>query len=412
MPRRPPMRRPAARPARRRPVGPRPRRWRSLAMAAAVALVAAGLAAWALVPADPGRLRRDAEAAAEAGDWEGAAGYWRALNRTPAASAGSLEAEAGALLQLGRAAEAERALVRASDQDPAEPGPWLMRLELLRLEDRPTEAIRVGWKAYDAVPAAARVTVLRALTLALLADVPDDAAQEALGRFAAADPGDLEARVALVERRAASGLDAGRPIAGAGGPEARIAALADLLAVDPEHLGARSALAEALADAGQFDRARSLLDAWPEAGRDDPRYQRLRGRFALDLDGAPAVAVGAFRRVLAVLPHDWRARTGSPAPSAPPATRPRPAPRPPSSSATARPSTPPASAPGSAPRWPRSTTRPPGSTWPSCAPRSASIGWPRPGGAGRGGMMAERGIRPPLPGGRGWKKLHPFTSTG
>ncbi len=52
-----------------------------------------------------------------------------------------------------------------------------------------------------------------------------------------------------------------------------------------------------------------MLDAWPHAEAErDARYWRLRGRFALDYDRQPAVAVAAFTRAIEELPYDWKSR--------------------------------------------------------------------------------------------------------
>jgi tetratricopeptide (TPR) repeat protein len=171
----------------------------------------------------------------------------------------------------------------------------------MRVEDRPLDAERVVWESYDRVPAGSRREVLRALTLALLADVPDETARSALARWIAADPADVEARVALSRRVAA------QPRAGDPDRRARLAELEVLLAEHPEQLGARDALVSALADAGEVDRGRALLDAWPgpESGR-DARYWRLRGRWELEYDGHPDRAEAALHRALEAEPHDWR----------------------------------------------------------------------------------------------------------
>ena len=61
----------------------------------------------------------------------------------------------------------------------------------------------------------------------------------------------------------------------------------------------------ALADAGEPERGRSLLDEWPANAR-DARYWRLRGRWDLEYDHRPLEAAKAFRAALAELPQDWR----------------------------------------------------------------------------------------------------------
>ena len=246
------------------------------------------------------RLER-AEAATKAGDWRAALEEWRAVNATDQARASTHLAEAKAALALGRAGQAARALARASALDPSDPTPWRLRLELLRVEDQAVEAQAVGWAAYDAVPPTARRAVLRDLTLALLADLPDDLARRTLAKWAEADPAepDRDARVALLRRFAAM------PREGDPDRATRIAELTAVLASDPRQTSAREALVGALADAGEPDLGRGVLDGWPEPLR-DARYWRLRGRWDLEYDHQPARAVEELRRALADLPHDWK----------------------------------------------------------------------------------------------------------
>jgi thioredoxin-like negative regulator of GroEL len=264
-------------------------------------LLLAGLGGWAWARGRPARLADAARAAAAREDWPAAARLWAESHaRRPGDADGHL-AEAHAALAAGRAAQAERALERACALAPELAEPWLLRLEVLRVEDRPLEAQDVGWRAYASVPPALRAEILRALTLALLAETPDDLARRTLARWAAADPADLDARVALRRRAAVAPRD-GDPTRAA-----RIAELAALLESRPDHVGLREATVLDLADAGEPDRGRALLDAWPEPGR-DARYLRLAGRWALEYDGRPAAAAVALREALRSWPHDWPTR--------------------------------------------------------------------------------------------------------
>ncbi len=226
----------------------------------------------------------------------------RPAGRSEAADLAWIEARTA--LKEGRASVAEKALERASSLDPRDPEPWLLRLEILRVEDRQVEASLVGWRAYESVPEAARRKVLRALTLALLADTPDDVARDTLARWTEADPDDLDARVALLQRIAASSR-AGDP-----GRDDRVDALAKIVAGHADHVAAREALVLALADAGeQPERGRAILDAWPEPLR-DARYARLRGRWNLEYEPRDdASAIVSLRKALEHLPHDWRTRS-------------------------------------------------------------------------------------------------------
>lgn len=289
---------------------PRPAARRSVRRTAilAGALVIAAVMAIAItrtLSGSPDRLRAGAERAARSGDWREALRAWRALNATTAARGETHLAEARACLALGLAAQAERSLRRAVASDPADPEPWRLLLEILRVEDRMLDARRDGWEAYEHVPDGSRPEVLRALTLALLADLPDERVRAALSRWIAADPDDIDARVAL------SGRVAAQPRAGDPDRRARLDELEALVAEHPGHPGAREALAIALGDSGEIVRGRAVLDAWPgpEVERDG-RYWRLRGRWDLEFDRAYEGAVSAFRRALEDFPQDWRSWSG------------------------------------------------------------------------------------------------------
>lgn len=254
------------------------------------------------------RWRAKAEAAERAGAWAEALAAWREVNASGLARGSTLIAEARAALALGRAGQAESALRRATERDPANPEPWRLWLEILRVEDRPIDALRVGWAAVDAVSASDRPGVLRDLTLALLADLPDDQARKLLARWSEpqnqAEPAiDPNARVALLARMGSM------PRADDPNRATRIAELTALLSRKPDHLAARETLVAALADAGEPEAGREVLDAWPgpEPER-DARYWRLRGRWLLDYDREPEQAAAALSRALQTLPHDWKTR--------------------------------------------------------------------------------------------------------
>ena len=296
---------PAPRPKRRRRITYREQTSSTtrLALGGVVFIIAAGMAGiwwWTR----PERLRAQAVVASRAGNWAEALIAWRGVNATRLARGATFLAEARAALALGRASEAEKALKKASNLDPTPLEPWRLRLEILRLEDRPLEAQDVGWAAYDAVNPASRREVLEDLTLALLADLKDDIANPALTRWSVAGDGnDPDARVALLRRLSAMSHADDPP------RDDRIAELNAILKKSPGHLDAREVLITALADAGEPEAGRKVLDAWPgdEPARDS-RYWRLRGRWDLDFDHNPAQAIEAFRRTLTDLPHDWKTR--------------------------------------------------------------------------------------------------------
>src|SRR5262245_29118002 len=182
MPRRPPSQRRRTNEAGRTRSRPWP--WlAALGAAAALAVAAVAAGVWASGRSGPERLRARAEEAARAGDWNEALRAWSEFNQTRLAWGRTYLAEARACLALDRAAQAEHALRRAIAADRADPEPWRLLLELLRVEDRTVEAGQLGFEAYAAVPAPARRRVLRDLTLALLADLPEDLARDRLGRW-------------------------------------------------------------------------------------------------------------------------------------------------------------------------------------------------------------------------------------
>ena len=206
-------------------------------------------------------LKNQAEAAAHAGDWNTAQQNWRTINTSTTAKSSSLLGEAQACLALARAAEAEYALRRAIRTNPSDSESWHLLLEILLIEDRTLEAQRLGWEAYDQISPDARPEVLRTLTLALLADLPDEQVRKTLRRWIDADPDDVNAQIAFWQRivlqpRAA---DPDRP--------STLAALEALLTKYPAHVGVREVLITALADAGEPDRGRVVLDTWPDAAR-------------------------------------------------------------------------------------------------------------------------------------------------
>jgi tetratricopeptide (TPR) repeat protein len=255
----------------------------------------------AFVQDSPARLRARAASAARAGDWVMARKSWRALNATSAAGGVTHLGEARACLALDLAAQAERSLRRAIAVDPADPESWRLLLQILWVEERTLEARWLGWEAQERVRPEARRTILRELTLVLLADLPDDRVRTMLERWVNADSDDIDARVALLGRIAA------QPRAADPDRESRLAMLEGLLAGHPWHISVREAMATALADAGEPDRGRAVLEGWPGFESDrDARYWRLRGRWELEYDHRPERAVIAFRKALADLPQDWR----------------------------------------------------------------------------------------------------------
>ena len=285
----------------------RPPPWFALGVALAFFLVALGIGT-AITLRDrerdrPARLLAEAEAAVAQQDWPLAFAKFHDLNATDARSARNLLVEAQFALATDQGRLAAAAAHAADRLDPRVPDATLVLLNRLRTLDRPDEALALGLGALPRLDSArSRVAVLAATTAATLAEVPDTEARPQLDRWIAADPADTDAQVARLNRISAV------PHRGDPDRAARIAQLQALVDRHPEHAAARAALVAALADAGEVDRGRSLLDAWPEPR--DARYSRLRARWDLDHDHQPARAVEGFRLALRATPHDWRLHYG------------------------------------------------------------------------------------------------------
>ena len=201
--------------------------------------------------------RSQAEAAARAGDWETALKYFREINASKAADGLTHLGEARASLALGRASQSERSLRRSIGADPSNAEPWRLLLQILRVEDRTLDASRMGWQAHASVSPESRTAVLKELTLSLLAELPDDDVRRTLGRWIDADRNDLDARIALIQRIAI------QPRAGDPDRTSLLAELESILSSDPNHVAARETLVTALADAGEPERGRAILNEWP-----------------------------------------------------------------------------------------------------------------------------------------------------
>jgi tetratricopeptide (TPR) repeat protein len=253
---------------------------------------------WQLLQS-PARLKTRALAAARSGDWATALKAWRAFNATVYAQATTHLSEARACLALGLAAQAERSLLSATTADPTDPEAWRLLLQIYQVEDRTLEAQSLGWKAYARVRPDGKRELLRDLTLALLADVPDGRARAILQRWVDADAKDIDAQVALMQRIAAQRRTSDPDQATV------IAVLESIVASYPDHTGAREALVIALADAGEPVRGRMVLDGWP-AAMQDARYWRLQGRWNLEYEHRPANAVTSLDTALKAIPQDWR----------------------------------------------------------------------------------------------------------
>jgi predicted Zn-dependent protease len=273
-------------------------RWLLLGLGAIAGILALSLTA-GFIGGSREQLRSQALRAAHDGDWNLALEYWRKINATSAADGLTQLGEARASLALGRAFQSEQSLRRSIAALPENAEPWRLLLQILRVEDRTIDALQLGWEAYGKVRPESRTEMLKELTLGLLAELPDDEVRKTLHRWADADRDDIDARIALIQRIAV------QPLAGDPDRASLLAELESIVASHPNHVAARETLVTALADAGEPERGRAVLNDWPTNARDS-RYWRLRGRWDLEYDNQPEKAATAFRKVLDELPQDWR----------------------------------------------------------------------------------------------------------
>lgn len=250
---------------------------------------------------DPSRLRSQAEAAERARDWTAARAAWLAFTHAaPGDVAGWLGA-ARACLALHRAQEADSLLQQAAETAPDRAEAWLPRMERLRTLSRSWDAWTLGWTAYRSVSPQQRPRILRSLTLATLAEAPQDQARSLLQNWLKADPTDAPAEIALIHRAIELPEPDDPPL------NQRLVRLDQLVEAHPADSAGWEASVETLLLAGEVQRARAALDAWPAPQREtNPRYWRLLGRWEQDHGRDPEGAATAYRQALAAQPHDWK----------------------------------------------------------------------------------------------------------
>ncbi|ADV64275.1 hypothetical protein Isop_3719 [Isosphaera pallida ATCC 43644] len=235
------------------------------------------------------------------GRWEGSTA--NDLTERPT-TARQLVALAQRDLAEGAATRAERHLINAVQRDSRNLDAWRLRLEILRAEDRLAEAHAWGFQALQALPTRDHGPLLRALTLALLTEPPDDQARAVLERWSAADPNDVNAQAALLRRIGINPRKEDPHVA------QRLSMLESLVRREPASLLARIAQVEALLDTGEIEAARQALENWPQPLR-GADWWRLQGRFQQDHQRNPAdlqQAIALFRMALSQRPHDAATR--------------------------------------------------------------------------------------------------------
>jgi len=103
-------------------------------------------------------------------------------------------------------------------------------------------------------------------------------------------------------------VESGRALLGAGELEPARAVLAEALALDPQHFGARLALAEVAVTAGDADAARTELDAIPMRAPESDAAEGLRAVLGFLETCREAGGEGACRQALGADPDDLESR--------------------------------------------------------------------------------------------------------
>lgn len=194
----------------------------------------------------------------------------------------------------GFAAHAEQMLRKVMALDPKSADARRLLLYLYRLEDRQHDAREIVWDAHKYTEPAERHRVLTTWFLLEYAQMKANEILPWLHRFRTNDADDVNAHVAIASLRHV---------------QADVkSALETLLAHPPPagHSAGQALLAQCYLDMGEPEKARSILDRWPD--QEDIRYWRLRGIDAQVYRQSPEQAIGWFRRVLKAHPDEWTTR--------------------------------------------------------------------------------------------------------
>lgn len=208
--------------------------------------------------------------------------------------------EGQAWLSIDRARDAERAWLAYLEDDPNHPTEKVaageVETELINLygvEDRWPEARAIVWSSYNRVtsPAGKRELTLMALRTRIERVAPEDALPR-LRRFVAADPGDMQARLALAR------------VAQEGGKrDESDTALAACLKTWPDHPDVRRTQLEILAARGESPELTALVGHPPESYKSLALYWHLIGQRAFS-EKRWDTAADAYRSALRINPSE------------------------------------------------------------------------------------------------------------
>lgn len=231
-----------------------------------------------------------------ASNWEAAVDWLRRVPDDSPEGANARCREADALLQLNRAVDAQRALLRALELDPRSLEARRGLIHLYRWQDRVVEARQLLWEAYELTPPHERAALLAEWFRIKFGQYPSAVAHQRLRDLMLAQPDDVDTAIALgrwslKERQ----LGWAHTV------------LQQVVRQRPEKIEARAGLVECLIELGHAEEVERLLKDWP-ADQRDARFWRLEAMWQQEYAGDYAAAATNYRRLLEAEPDDWPAR--------------------------------------------------------------------------------------------------------
>lgn len=209
---------------------------------------------------------------------------------------------ARACLAADRPSQASTILDRWSSRDVTGADGWVLRIELSRAlgdADAIAHTLAMTLKRPEARHS---LSFLSTATFGILTMMSPDEMRERLRRWSDTESGEPLAKAWLLNRQFADASELGIDVARLS-DEAR-----ELVSRHPESAEARRVLTEMLFEQGYYAEASQVLAGWPVGSRNSVSYERLEGRRLLEIAGDATPAIASFRKVLEVMPHDWRTR--------------------------------------------------------------------------------------------------------
>lgn len=204
--------------------------------------------------------------------------------------------EASLLLQLNRAAQAERAARRSLELEPNSLDARQLLSLICRWENRLHEAERLLAELYELCAPEHRANALVQLFELHVGQFDVKETQQRLEAFLANDPSDFSARLALAR------LHVGM------GDNAKAGEMLDeCWRLKPGDIDVRAALVNCYVIFGDYQKATRLLETWP-ADQRDARYWESMGTYQSEYLQHYEQAAESYRRVLQHVPDDWRVR--------------------------------------------------------------------------------------------------------